>query len=145
MRLNPPRKEDDGTVDTGNQDGDIPGYGGSSPELSEERIAQDEVQQHGRLGFQEQFDGSMDHGLRTSNSMDWMGSRMESISPFARLLEEESNFPPCCPGSPYFLPRILMERDYPPLSIQIHPDETTGKLEGLLSILDMALAIVNGN
>jgi hypothetical protein len=140
MRLIPPVKEDNDTVDTGNQDVDSPGNGGPSPESSEDRISDDELQLE-----QEQTNGMMDIVLTTSNREDLMGSCVESMSPFARLLEEEPNFPSCFSGSAYFLPRMMMDPDFPPFSIRLQRDETTDKLEGLLGILDMALAIVNGN
>jgi hypothetical protein len=133
-----PSHEYDGIVNAGNQNGIDQGNDGPSPNSNENRIAHEMVQHHTEpRRDQGQTNGVLDLAVMNSNSVDWMGSRMETISPLPRLSEEGLLSPHWAPSC---LPGMI-----PPFSFHLHRSEATSNLERLLSIIDMALEIVNAN
>jgi hypothetical protein len=138
-----PSHEVDDIVNAGNQNGIDQGNGGPSPNFNENRIAHEMVQHHTEpRRDQGQTNGVLDMAVMNSNKVDWMGSRMETISPLPRMSEEGPLSPHWAPNC---LPGMTTESGLPSFSFQPHRSEATGSLERLLSIIDMALEIVNTN
>jgi hypothetical protein len=143
MRIIPPTNEDNRIVDAESQNGNIQGDGGPSPGSGVNRIAREDLQDAESKRDEWQGDRIMDVLVTSSGIPDWMGSRMESTSAFARLSEEIVIAPSCAGGVTDFLPQLRMESDFTPLSFHPHRFEALDGVERLLGILDMALEIVN--